>query len=154
MTWSSSLIMLKPIWDPESTTWNLCIWCLLCRQRSIRGVPFLLSVLVNVWPKKGTHVNIVFKQMDLSFRIHASIHSWKVSLGLNGESWRQENSSLAPNSWLPLRNATATGCFSEPYEKWFMMSKLNNSTNFSHWDGGGASWNWLTVSNSGRGPRL
>jgi len=111
-----------------------------------RGVPFFFRTGKRL-TEKGTHVNIVFKQMDSIFGEPLAPNILTIyiqptegfSLSLNGKEVGEEF-KLAPNSLDYRTDATATGASPDPYEKLIYDVLNNDSTNFSHWDEVSASW--------------
>ena len=97
--------------------------------------------------EKGTHVNIVFKQMDSIFgeKLAPNVLTIYIqptegfSLSVNGKEVG-ELFSLSPISLDYRTDATASGASPEPYEKLIFDVLNNDSTNFSHWEEVKASW--------------
>lgn len=114
-----------------------------------RGVPFFFRTGKRL-TKKGTHVNVVFKQMDSIFgqEIEPNVLTIYIqpnegfSLSVNGKEVG-EQFQIAPISLDYETDATATGASPEPYEKLIYDVLNNDSTNFSHWNEVKASWNLI-----------
>ena len=136
----------EPNVNPESTTETFASGAFFVDSDRFRGVPFFFRTGKRL-TEKGTHVNIVFKQMDSIFGEPLAPNILTIyiqptegfSLSLNGKQVGEEF-NLAPNSLDYRTDATATGASPEPYEKLIYDVLNNNSTNFSHWDEVGASW--------------
>ncbi len=136
----------EPNVNPESTTETFTSGAFFVDSDRFRGVPFFFRTGKRL-TEKGTHVNIVFKQMDSIFGEPLAPNILTIyiqptegfSLSLNGKQVGEEF-NLAPNSLDYRTDATATGASPEPYEKLIYDVLNNNSTNFSHWDEVGASW--------------
>ena len=111
-----------------------------------RDVPFFFRTGKRL-TEKGTHVNIVFKQMDSIFgeKLAPNVLTIYIqptegfSLSVNGKEVG-ELFSLSPISLDYRTEATASGASPEPYEKLIFDVLNNDSTNFSHWEEVKASW--------------
>lgn len=136
----------EPNVDPESMTETFASGAFFVDTDRFRDVPFFFRTGKRL-TEKGTHVNIVFKQMDSIFGEPLAPNVLTIyiqptegfSLSLNGKKVGEEF-SLAPNSLDYRTDATATGASPDPYEKLIYDVLNNNSTNFSHWDEVSASW--------------
>ena len=136
----------EPNVDPESTTETFASGAFFVDSDRFRGVPFFFRTGKRL-TEKGTHVNIVFKQMDSIFGEPLAPNILTIyiqptegfSLSLNGKQVGEEF-NLAPSSLDYRTDATATGASPDPYEKLIYDVLNNNSTNFSHWDEVSASW--------------
>ena len=136
----------EPNVNPESMTETFASGAFFVDTDRFRGVPFFFRTGKRL-TEKGTHVNIVFKQMDSIFGEPLAPNVLTIyiqptegfSLSLNGKKVGEEF-SLAPNSLDYRTDATATGASPDPYEKLIYDVLNNNSTNFSHWDEVSASW--------------
>lgn len=136
----------EPNVNPESTTETFASGAFFVNSERFRGVPFFFRTGKRL-TEKGTHVNIVFKQLDSIFGHELAPNVLTIyiqptegfSLSLNGKEVGEEF-SLAPISLDYRTDATATGASPEPYEKLIYDVLNNNSTNFSHWDEVRASW--------------
>ena len=136
----------EPNVNPESMTETFASGAFFVDTNRFRDVPFFFRTGKRL-TEKGTHVNIVFKQMDSIFGEPLAPNVLTIyiqptegfSLSLNGKKVGEEF-SLAPNSLDYRTDATATGASPDPYEKLIYDVLNNNSTNFSHWDEVSASW--------------
>ena len=136
----------EPNVNPESTTETFASGAFFIDSDRFRDVPFFFRTGKRL-TKKGTHVNIVFKQMDSIFGeplkpnvLTIYIQPTEgISLSLNGKEVG-ELFNLAPISLDYRTDATASGASPDPYEKLIFDVLNNDSTNFSHWDEVKASW--------------
>ena len=136
----------EPNVNPESMTETFASGAFFVDTDRFRGVPFFFRTGKRM-TEKGTHVNIVFKQMDSIFGEPLAPNVLTIyiqptegfSLSLNGKEVGEEF-KLAHNSLDYRTDATATGASPDPYEKLIYDVLNNNSTNFSHWEEVSASW--------------
>ena len=136
----------EPNVNPESMTETFASGAFFVDTDRFRDVPFFFRTGKRL-TEKGTHVNIVFKQMDSIFGEPLAPNILTIyiqptegfSLSLNGKEVGEEF-KLAHNSLDYRTDATATGASPDPYEKLIYDVLNNNSTNFSHWEEVSASW--------------
>ncbi|MBP2622925.1 glucose-6-phosphate dehydrogenase [Streptococcus oricebi] len=136
----------EPNVNPESETETFVSGAFFVDSERFRHVPFFFRTGKRL-TAKGTHVNIVFKQMDSIFgqSLEPNVLTIYIqptegfSLSVNGKEVG-EQFRLAPISFDYRTDATATGASQEPYEKLIFDVLNNDSTNFSHWDEVRASW--------------
>lgn len=136
----------EPNVNPESTTETFVSGAFFIDTDRFRDVPFFFRTGKRL-TAKGTHVNIVFKQMDSIFGepLKSNILTIYIqptegfSLSVNGKEVG-ELFNLAPISFDYRTDATASGASPDPYEKLIFDVLNNDSTNFSHWDEVKASW--------------
>ena len=136
----------EPNVNPESMTETFASGAFFVDSDRFRGVPFFFRTGKRL-TKKGTHVNVVFKQMDSIFGQEIAPNVLTIyiqpnegfSLSVNGKEVG-EQFQIAPISFDYVTEATATGASPEPYEKLIYDVLNNDSTNFSHWNEVRASW--------------
>lgn len=136
----------EPNVNPESMTETFASGAFFVDTDRFRDVPFFFRTGKRL-TEKGTHVNIVFKQMDSIFGEPLAPNVLTIyiqptegfSLSLNGKEVGEEF-KLAHNSLDYRTDATATGASPDPYEKLIYDVLNNDSTNFSHWEEVSASW--------------
>ncbi|MBZ2123440.1 glucose-6-phosphate dehydrogenase [Streptococcus gordonii] len=136
----------EPNVNPESMTETFVSGAFFVDSDRFRDVPFFFRTGKRL-TEKGTHVNIVFKQMDSIFgeKLAPNVLTIYIqptegfSLSVNGKEVG-ELFSLSPISLDYRTDATASGASPEPYEKLIFDVLNNDSTNFSHWEEVKASW--------------
>ena len=136
----------EPNVAPESTTETFASGAFFVDSDRFRGVPFFFRTGKRL-TAKGTHVNIVFKQMESIFGSSLQPNVLTIyiqptegfSLSMNGKEVG-EQFNLAPLTLDYRTDATASGASPEPYEKLIYDVLNNDSTNFSHWDEVRSSW--------------
>ena len=136
----------EPNVDPESTTETYASGAFFVDSDRFQGVPFFFRTGKRL-TKKGTMVNVVFKQTDSIFgdSLRPNVLTIYIqpnegfSLSINGKEVG-EQFSIAPISFDYETDATATGASPEPYEKLIYDVLNNDSTNYSHWHEVRASW--------------
>ncbi|KAA9295002.1 glucose-6-phosphate dehydrogenase [Streptococcus anginosus] len=136
----------EPNVDPESTTETFASGAFFVDSERFRGVPFFFRTGKRL-TAKGTHVNIVFKQVESIFGSSLQPNVLTIyiqptegfSLSMNGKEVG-EQFNLAPLTLDYRTDATASGASPEPYEKLIYDVLNNDSTNFSHWDEVRSSW--------------
>ena len=139
----------EPNVNPESMTETFASGAFFVDSDRFRGVPFFFRTGKRL-TKKGTHVNVVFKQMDSIFGQEIAPNVLTIyiqpnegfSLSVNGKEVG-EQFQIAPISFDYETDATATGASPEPYEKLIYDVLNNDSTNFSHWNEVKASWSLI-----------
>ncbi|KXT73344.1 Glucose-6-phosphate 1-dehydrogenase [Streptococcus sp. DD10] len=139
----------EPNVNPESTTETFASGAFFVDSDRFHDTPFFFRTGKRL-TEKGTHVKIIFKQLESIFgqTLEPNVLTISIqpeegfSLSLNGKQVG-EQFNLAPISLDYQTDATATGASPEPYEKLIYDVLNNDSTNFSHWEEVSASWSFI-----------
>ena len=141
----------EPNVDPESTTETFASGAFFVDSDRFRGVPFFFRTGKRL-TEKGTHVNIVFKQMDSIFGEPLAPNILTIyiqptegfSLTLNGKEIGQ-GFNTTPVKLDFRQSAEMTENSPEAYEKLLLDCLNGDSTNFSHWDEVAQSWRIVDI---------